>query len=402
MKANTATRNNRRVKINISGEIFETYQKTLRRFPDTVLGQLHPGSRHFCPFSDQYFFDRSRKCFEAILFFYQSNGILSCPEDIPLEIFEEECRFFRVPHDSIKKMKLKEGIVLELEELVDKNPQAGETHYPSCLLKLWNIVEKPETSSLATYFMVFSTTMVVLSVVATCVETIPSLHKKNIHQTHRKTMNLDFWLTTELALNCWFLFELLLRFATAPRKLKFLQSYMNWLDALVVFPYFVTLMSSPAQVNSIGFLRILRFVRIMRLFRLSKHSKRIKIIAVIFASCKEELKMLSLCITVLIVLAGSVIYYSEGHNFPSIPESFWWAVQTITTVGYGDVVPVTIGGRLFAGCFMLFGATTISLPVLTVVTKLVTIYAKNTEDTDDPISKFKNQSMKKAGRLRKR
>ena len=158
---------------------------------------------------------------------------------------------------------------------------------------------------------------------------MPQLHPNNeivaSPHSHRIHFDLNFWFTAELCLNAWFLFELLLRFTAIPRKSDFIRSYMNWLDALVVLPYFVTLTISPQQVKSIGFLRMLRFVRIVRLFRLSRHSRRIKIIAAVASSCKEEMKMLTLCTIVLIVLAGSVIYYTEGRNFGSIPDAFWWA-----------------------------------------------------------------------------
>ena len=77
-----------------------------------------------------------------------------------------------------------------------------------------------------------------------------------------------------------------------------------------------------------------------------------------------------------------------GHNdFDSIPACLWWCVQTFTTVGYGDVIPHTFGGRLFAACFMLLGAVTISLPILTIVSEFVRLYPKNVElmanSTDD-------------------
>ena len=80
------------------------------------------------------------------------------------------------------------------------------------------------------------------------------------------------------------------------------------------------------------------------------------------------------------------MYYIDGmgkgtgdSNFPSIPCSLWWAIQTITTLGYGDIVPTTLCGKLLSAAFMAFGALTISLPVLSIVTKFMTLYAKNIE-----------------------
>ena len=68
-----------------------------------------------------------------------------------------------------------------------------------------------------------------------------------------------------------------------------------------------------------------------------------------------------------------------GGGFDSIPASLWWSVQTITSVGYGDLIPCSLTGRLSASCFMLLGVATISLPILTIVTQFAVLYPKNVE-----------------------
>ena len=89
----------------LSGEIYETEARTLKRFPDTLLGNRTKRNHYFCPKSQQYFFDRSRVFFDAILFFYQSNGLLCCPGGVPLDLFIEECVYFHIPQQSIDKLK---------------------------------------------------------------------------------------------------------------------------------------------------------------------------------------------------------------------------------------------------------------------------------------------------------
>ena len=68
-----------------------------------------------------------------------------------------------------------------------------------------------------------------------------------------------------------------------------------------------------------------------------------------------------------------------GHCFDSVPSSLWWAVQTLTTLGYGDLVPISAGGKMFAGLFMLLGVAAISLPILTIVSQFAKLYPKNIE-----------------------
>merc|ERR1711962_1221371 len=102
--------NDPRVILNIGGKIFETYQSTLDKFPETLLGRLGPKSSHYNEWTNTYFFDRNRQAFEAILFFYQStnlpirDGLLSCPPGQSITLFEQECLYFELPKYAIKAM----------------------------------------------------------------------------------------------------------------------------------------------------------------------------------------------------------------------------------------------------------------------------------------------------------
>ena len=83
-----------RVTLNISGAIFETYFLTLLRFPETLLGDPRLLGQFYHPSNDHYFFDRNRHCFAAILYFFQSNGTLTCPPDVSVDVFETEVQLF--------------------------------------------------------------------------------------------------------------------------------------------------------------------------------------------------------------------------------------------------------------------------------------------------------------------
>ena len=191
------------------------------------------------------------------------------------------------------------------------------------------------------------------------------------------------WWSVELILNCWFLVELVLRFIACPSKKEFVSKKMNWVDALAVLPYFlVTLPLGETNMRSLGFFRMLRFVRVIRVVRLSKQSRRLKVVAHILRSSIEDFQMLLSCLGMLIMVYASIMYYVECVNqwrtdFQSVPASLWWAVQTITTVGYGDIIPTTLWGKLFSALLMAFGALTVSLPVLSIVTKFTNLYMKN-------------------------
>lgn len=359
---------NQRLTFNIAGEIYETYQTTLSRFPETLLGSLDTLAPYYSTKSNEYFFDRNRQCFESILHFYQSYGTLSCPQGVQFPIFEEECRYFNIAEEFINESKKKEGIIFGLDK--EKEP-LGKLPLKA---KIWNILEKPDSSRMAWVFAVFSLIMVVISIIVAIIETDESFQNEAIM----------FYI--ELVLNVWFLIELILRFIFCSSKLSFIRGVLNWIDACAVTPFFMSLiLKTKGSDGLMGVFKTLKFLRVIRLFRLSKHSRRLKVVAIILKSCVPNFKLLAMCATVVIFLGGSFIYFIEKNHyyrdfdFHSIPQGFWWGLVTITSVGYGDVVPVTIPGRLFAACFMIFGVMTISVPVLTIVSKFTTIYPRNVE-----------------------
>jgi len=377
----------KRVTINVSGEMFETHERTLQRFPETLLGDECKRHKYFCLKSNQYFFNRSRQSFDAILYFYQSFGNLSRPTNIRFEDFEKECDFFQIPKSTMQFLKLKEGIPLEEDEEEEQKGEDGsseidamkkekaiEPQQPKSFReKAWNMLENPETSNAARTLAIFSLFTIFISVSLACLETVPSLNVQS------DSLFTDPFFTLELALNSYFLVELLARIAFCPNLKDFLKVSLNIIDIVAVVPYFIILCIDSTKLTSLGFLRILRFLRVLRLFRLSKHSARIKIVGAILAESLKDLRLLFVCLMIIAVFSGSLMYFIENtapnSPFTSIPESMWWALQTVVTLGYGDITPVTIAGKLYSSIFMVFGAVTISLPVLSIVMKFTSMYS---------------------------
>ena len=331
-----------RVIVNVSGDMYETYALTLVRFSHSLLGDPDKRDQYYCMKTQQYFFNRNRSCFGAILYLYQSNGILTCPPDVPLDIFESECRFFELPDENIKLMKEKEGVLT-----LAKDRNRYRRKMPKWQFFLWNIFENPESSYAAKFLALFSNAAILTATFTASLKTL-------------SYFNYVAWPSIEFVLNFWFLFELLCRFTFSPTKQKFLKNKMNWVDALAVVPFLVMpLFLAEEQQKSLRFLQTLRVVRVIRLFRLSTHSKRLKIVGEIAKSSLEDLQMLFLCLAVLVIFYASMMYYVETNynpttDFNSIPMSLWWAVVTITTVGYGDIVPTTLFGKILSSGFMAF------------------------------------------------
>ena len=259
-RKNAITRSYHRITINISGEIFETFFLTLRRFPETLLGDLRQLSQFYCSTSDCYYFDRNRPCFGAILFFYQSNGILQCPPGISLEVFETECKFFRLPELFIYRMKIKAGIIPHLSKNNDQTNTTEQTtntllNTQTCCQtntksqttwrsQVWNIVEHPQSSKTARIFSIVSNSAIMLSTIIASMKTVDYF---------------DFvpWSIIDTLLNTWFLLELVSRFGTCPGKLNFLRKKLNWVDAIAVIPYFIlSLPLGDGSTKALGFFKM--------------------------------------------------------------------------------------------------------------------------------------------------
>lgn len=191
---------------------------------------------------------------------------------------------------------------------------------------------------------------------------------------------------------CWFSFELLVRFTCAPSKMHFFKDVMNTIDFLAIIPYFVTLGTELARDKgtqpsvSLALIRVIRLIRVFRIFKLSRHSKGLQILGQTLKASLRELALLIFFLFIGVILFSSAAYFAEVDSpntaFTSIPEAFWWAVVSMTTVGYGDMYPETVGGKLVGSMCAIAGVLTISLPVPVIVSNFSYFYHREMECED--------------------
>lgn len=191
---------------------------------------------------------------------------------------------------------------------------------------------------------------------------------------------------------CWFSFELVMRFICAPSKIHFFKDVMNTIDFFAIIPYFVTLGTELAKDKgaqpsvSLALIRVIRLVRVFRIFKLSRHSKGLQILGQTLKASLRELALLIFFLFIGVILFSSAVYFAEVDSpdtaFTSIPEAFWWAVVTMTTVGYGDMYPETVGGKLVGSMCAIAGVLTISLPVPVIVSNFSYFYHREMECED--------------------
>ncbi|XP_070763583.1 potassium voltage-gated channel subfamily A member 1 isoform X3 [Enoplosus armatus] len=382
-----------RVVINVSGLKFETQLKTLTQFPDTLLGDPDKRIRYFDPLRNEYFFDRNRPSFDAILYYYQSGGRLKRPVNVPFDIFSEEVKFYELGEEAILKFREDEGFVKEEEKPLPEDEFKRQ---------IWLLFEYPESSSPARGIAVVSVLVIVISIVIFCLETLPEFRdEKEYLQPRNNSTQPDHGFTpfndpffiVETVCIIWFSFEIIVRFFASPSKPAFFKNIMNSIDIVSILPYFITLGTDLAQhqgngqqAMSFAILRIIRLVRVFRIFKLSRHSKGLQILGHTLRASMRELALLIFFLVIGVILFSSAVYFAEADEptsqFTSIPDAFWWAVVTMTTVGYGDMKPITVGGKIVGSLCAIAGVLTIALPVPVIVSNFNYFYHRETDNED--------------------
>ena len=146
------------------------------------------------------------------------------------------------------------------------------------------------------------------------------------------------------------------------KRFKFGLSTLGLIDLIAILPFYLPYIL-PFDLRIV---RILRLFRLFRIFKLGRYSKSLKTITSVLKSTKSELAITAFVAFILLVLSSTIMYYFENEvqpeKFASIGHSFWWAVATLTTVGYGDVFPITTMGKIMSGVIALIGIGFVALP----------------------------------------
>lgn len=209
---------------------------------------------------------------------------------------------------------------------------------------------------------IFIIVLIILNVIAVMLETVESIHDE--FEPFFKVFDLTSVLifTIEYALRVWSANEEYRYRKSIKGRLRYMISLEALIDLVAFLPYYIHIIAG----LDLRMLRILRLMRFFRLFRLTAYMKAAKLVTNVFKSRVNEL-LLSLVLTVfLVIIASSLVFFAE-HNaqpdtFSSIPATVWWAVVSLTTVGYGDMYPITLWGKVFTSFILLAGVAFLALP----------------------------------------
>jgi len=216
-------------------------------------------------------------------------------------------------------------------------------------MNIKNVIEKNDTRA-GRIFDLFIQAFIVISLISFSIDTIPDLNS----QTRIFLNNL------EIIIVVIFTIEYLLRIIVADRQLSFIFSFFGIIDLLAILPFYIT---TGLDLRSI---RALRFLRLFRAFKLVRYNRAIKRFYRAFIIVKEEVVLFFFVTMILLFFSGVGIYYFENQAqpdvFKSVFHSLWWAVATLTTVGFGDIYPITVGGKLFTFVVLMIGLGVVAVP----------------------------------------
>lgn len=374
-----------KILINISGHRFECWRSTLEKYPQTLLGSVEK-EFFYDDETNEYFLDRDPELFRHILNFYRT-GHLHYPKNECIMAYDEELAFFGIIPDLMGDCcyeEYRDRRRENTERLLDeKSSESGEA-VPTNLSnreKLWRAFENPHTGTMALVFYYVSGFFIAVSVTANIFETVSFVDiKLNPKLTKDLTLgeqHKDIFFSLDTACVAIFSIEYLLRLYAAPDRFKFSRSVMSVIDVVAILPYYISLVIVKNEDLSGAFVT-LRVFRVFRIFKFSRHSQGLRILGYTLKSCVSELGFMLFSLSMAVIIFATVMFYAEKNvedtKFTNIPASAWYTIVTMTTLGYGDMVPKTAVGRLVGSVCSLSGVLVIALPVPVIVSNFSRIY----------------------------
>ncbi|KAM9765933.1 voltage-gated potassium channel regulatory subunit KCNG2-like isoform 1-T2 [Menidia menidia] len=400
------------LQVNVGGCRYALPWSTLERLPLSRLARLRgcPSPEEVGALCDDYdaarrefFFDRSPAAFGAVLQLLAA-GRLRLLRQLCAVALHEELDYWGVEPGLMERCCRRRMLVAveaaaerrhreqrwrrwrEGQRMSAGRPAAGVRGLGA---RLREAMENPHSGLAGKTFACLSVAMVMVTVVSLCISTMPDLREEETRgECSQKCQNM---FVVESVCVGWFTLEFLLRFLNAQSKLAFVRGPLNLIDAVAILPYYVglavDLRQPPAAVAAAGgrgyldrlglVLRLLRALRILYVMRLARHSLGLQTLGLTVRRSSRQLGLLLLFLLVAVALYSPLAHLAESElaplaaarphqRFSSIPASYWWAVISMTTVGYGDMVPRSVPGQVVALCIILSGILIMAFPATSI------------------------------------
>ncbi|XP_059523183.1 potassium voltage-gated channel subfamily G member 4 [Myotis daubentonii] len=388
--------------VNVGGRRYVLPWSTLDEFPLSRLSKLKfcRNQEEIAQLCDDYdednqefFFDRSPSAFGMIVSFLAA-GKLALLREMCVLSFQEELTYWGIEEAHLEKCclrkllkKLEELAELRREESLQREqeacgPAVDTSRCGLCMNWLREMVENPQSGLPGKVFACLSILFVATTAVSLCVSTMPDMRAEE--DKGECSQKCYYIFIVETICVAWFSLEFCLRFVQARNKCRFFQGPLNIIDILALSPYYVSLVVSeePQEdderpggsfyLEKVGLLlRVLRALRILYVMRLARHSLGLQTLGLTVRRCTREFGLLLLFLCVAITLFSPLVYVAENESgrvleFTSIPASYWWAIISMTTVGYGDMVPRSVPGQVVALSSILSGILIMAFPATSI------------------------------------
>ncbi len=217
--------------------------------------------------------------------------------------------------------------------------------------KLYEIVFEADTRE-GKIFDVALLVVIAFSILVVMLESVPELR-----QEHR-----TFFINIEWVITIIFTVEYLLRIYIVEKPLKYVVSFYGIIDLFSTLPSYLSLFILGAQ--GLIVIRSLRLLRIFRILKMPRHLKESNLLIEALKASKQKIFVFLFAVAMIVIIVGTIMYIVEPAEagFTSIPRSVYWAIVTLTTVGYGDIAPTTPLGQFIAGFVMILGYAIIAVP----------------------------------------
>ncbi|XP_029525581.1 potassium voltage-gated channel subfamily G member 3-like [Oncorhynchus nerka] len=403
--------------LNVGGTKYAFPKDVIKDFPLSRVSRLHKcaSEKEVLEVCDDYdrernefFFDRHSEAFCFIMLYVKYGKLRFVPQMCELSFYNEMiywglesshlefCCQRRLDnkmsdsyiHFSDEEVKLEEE--LKGENLVTR--VVTEREGSKWLERMRSTFEEPTSSVAAQILASVSVIFVLVSMVMLCVSTLPDWKtaENNSVEEHRYNPDSLEHPSGIIEAVCigWFTAECIVRFIVSRDKCEFVKRPLNIIDLLAITPYYISismtmLTGENSQLQRAGVtLRVLRMMRIFWVIKLARHFLGLQTLGLTLSRCYREMVMLLLFICVPMAIFSALAQLLEhgldlespNEDYASIPAACWWVIISMTTVGYGDMYPITVPGRVLGGLCVVSGIVLLALPITFIYHSFVQCY----------------------------
>ncbi|EFO86533.1 hypothetical protein CRE_04670 [Caenorhabditis remanei] len=402
------------IKLNVGGQRFMLRKDTIRkrgvgRLMDLVNKSVKDSNADaFFSETSEFYFERPPALFHIVYQFYLNafyhSGVIHQPTNLcPVDIIEELEYWRVIPDEYLASCCCAQQMDDDDEEQEEQDkPNLFKTlKFGEIRRTIWNIIEEPASSGKAQVFAVFSVFFVLISISGLVLGSLPELQvptRQKNNLTGEEYVEMEpmpilgyieyvciVWFTVEYSrfqvhkIVCLFWSLGLKMLVSAERKRTFRQ-LLNIIDLLAILPFIIEMLLlifgiSTEQLRDLkgAFLviRILRVLRVIRVLKLGRYSSGLQMFGKTLKASFRQLGMMAMVVMTGVIFFSTLVYFLEkdepGSKFHSIPAACWWCIVTMTTVGYGDLTPITVPGKLVATGAIACGVLVLALPITIIV-----------------------------------